>query len=145
MNSQQLLLINFIIILCLALYFILGRSKQKNKTTLDLKKKSEAPLPIAEHLDISPLIQDKLQTQSQPVAFEVKDVETQIISKKEIVFFIYNGHEWEAHEVLGLESGVSLEIATQHYQNLIKTADPSTFEFYEAAFSAILKLKSSKW
>jgi len=66
-------------------------------------------------------------------------------SGKEIVFFVYNGHEWEAHEVLGLKSGVTLEEATRHYQNLIKTSDPSTFEFFEAAFTAILRLKSHKW
>ena len=55
------------------------------------------------------------------------------------IYFLYNGHEWEVHEVLGLPMGSSLQIATSQYQNLIKTSDPSTFEFYDAAYSAILK------
>ncbi len=66
-------------------------------------------------------------------------------SGDEIVYFVFNGHEWEAHEVLGIECGSSLEKITAHYQNLIKTSDPSTFEFYEAAYSAVLKLRNPKW
>ena len=56
---------------------------------------------------------------------------------------MYNGHEWEAFEVLGLPKACDIPTATSHYQNLIKTSDPSTFEFYELAYSAILKAKQN--
>lgn len=57
------------------------------------------------------------------------------------VYFVYNGHEWESHEVLGIPVGANLQHATQIYQQLIKTSDPSAFEFYEAAFNSILKTR----
>ncbi|MGZ3690039.1 MAG: hypothetical protein ACXVAX_00960 [Pseudobdellovibrio sp.] len=137
MNSQQLLLINFLIIGALVLYFVLGRSKHKQKAILDVKQESQS----FEEVKVEKTEQGESIVSA---VVEIKE-ETKKVSSKEIVFFVYNGHEWEAHEVLGLKSGVSLEEATRHYQNLIKTSDPSTFEFFEAAFSAILRLKSSKW
>ena len=67
---------------------------------------------------------------------------TKDTSLQSAVNFIYNGHEWEAYEVLGLPKGSNLQITTSHYQNLIKTSDPSTFEFYETAYLTILKTRS---
>lgn len=56
-------------------------------------------------------------------------------------YFVFNGHEWDAYEVLGLSRESNLPTITSHYQNLIKTSNPSTFEFYDAAYSSILKTK----
>ena len=66
-----------------------------------------------------------------------------LIQKAASVFFMFNGHEWEAFEVLGLPKGCDIQAATGHYQNLIRTSDPSTFEFYELAYSAILKSRKA--
>ena len=140
-NSQQFLLFYFVIIAGLTVYFLSARSKSKQRTLLDLSK-------IENHADstekgASSVAQpdDKAFEKAKSVTPAVESVR----AKKEIVYFAYNGHEWEAHEVLGLESGVSLSEATQHYQNLIRKSDPSTFEFYDAAFAAILKLKRNQW
>ena len=65
-------------------------------------------------------------------------------AKEKSIYFVYNGHEWECHDVLGMPRGASLKEATEKYQHLIKTSDPSTFPFYEAAFEAILKRKGTK-
>ena len=145
-NSQLLLLINFLIFAALLLYFFSGRSRQSGRSMLDLARKnsqeeiSSPPAP-GEPVTLQPA------SEPQPEVIEVasKPVKSAKFDKKEIVYFVYNGHEWEAHEVLGLKSGGTLEEATRHYQDLIKSSDPSTFEFYEAAFSAILKLKRPKW
>ena len=206
MNSQQLLFINFIIFGLLVFYFLIGRSKHKQRAVLDLKKsqtdrveaksqpnqfkeaqnESQAQVDKADNELTEPKevaqLAHEVTTQLEPdIKIEIKtEIELKsldvLISKeeplletpindenkntnikqlksnnsdkklqKEIVYFMYNGHEWEAHEVLGLKAGVTLEEATAHYQNLIKRSDPSTFEFYEAAFSAILKLKSPRW
>lgn len=53
--------------------------------------------------------------------------------------FVYNGHDWEAFEVLGLPAGAKLAAVTQRYQELLRTADRAQMEFYEAAYRAILK------
>ena len=52
---------------------------------------------------------------------------------------MYNGHEWGAYEVLGSDPGETIDKTTQQYQHLLKTSDPSTFDFYEAAYNAILR------
>lgn len=57
------------------------------------------------------------------------------------VFFMYNGHEWEAHQVLGIPQGANLEMATQAYQEALQSADPSSYEFLECAHAAIMKQK----
>lgn len=153
-NSQLLLLINFLIVTGLVMYFLTARSKRKQSGILDVRKQPDAPQHDTKlKFELKPEVGSAATPvkSSKPLP-EIKKVDPKNVhieepsfSKKEIVYFIYNGHEWEAHEVLGLESGVSLPEATQHYQNLIKTSDPSTFEFYDAAFAAILKLKRTKW
>jgi hypothetical protein len=55
------------------------------------------------------------------------------------IYFMYNGHEWEAHEVLGVPAASQMPAVTEMYQKLILTSDPSTFQFYEAAYQSILK------
>jgi type IV secretory pathway VirB10-like protein len=58
------------------------------------------------------------------------------------IFFVYNGHEWECHEVLGIPPGSSVLVATEMYQSLVKTSDPSTIEINESAYLAILKKRT---
>lgn len=54
-------------------------------------------------------------------------------------FFMYNGHDWDAYLVLGVPAGSTLPAVTQAYQDLIKKSDPNSYEFFEAAYQAILK------
>jgi hypothetical protein len=150
-NSQQLLIINFIIFAVLVLFFLLGRSKHKQNTTLNLKsqpeKSKEENLAEPRAVQVTPVPeiqrQAKIATQIQPEPSQARDVTPK--NPKEVVYFMFNGHEWEAHEVLGIKSGSGIDQVTKHYQHLIKTSDPSTFEFYDAAFTAILKLKGNRW
>ena len=53
------------------------------------------------------------------------------------VLFMYNGHDWEAHDVLGVPQGSNMHMITMNYQNLIKNSDPSSFSFYEAAYKVL--------
>lgn len=55
------------------------------------------------------------------------------------VLFMYNGHDWDAYEVLGVPAGAGLPTVTARYQELIRGADKGQLEFYEAAYQAILK------
>lgn len=61
--------------------------------------------------------------------------------KKLNVLFMYNGHDWDAYQVLGLPAGCSLELVTEQYQQLIRGADSAKIEFYECAYLAILGKK----
>lgn len=124
------------------LYFFLGRSKGKQKPTqLNMRAQSNE-----KKMDSSS--DEERASTARNVSKYEKLAEAPLKlshnSQKQntAIFFVYNGHEWEAYEVLGLPRGSTLAITTTHYQHLIKTSDPSTFEFFEAAYSAILKTKS---
>jgi hypothetical protein len=53
------------------------------------------------------------------------------------VIFNFNGHSWDAYEVLGLPAGSSPENVEKAYREGIKNVDPSSRSFFEAAFHAI--------
>ncbi|WP_413288363.1 hypothetical protein [Bdellovibrio sp. HCB337] len=57
------------------------------------------------------------------------------------ILFNYNGHTWDAFEVLGLPAGSSLVDVTKAYQNMLKTSDPESHQFLETAFKTILAKK----
>lgn len=148
MNSQQLFFINLILGLILLVYFWLGRSsKQKPPTRLNLKAQpTEEPVLKASTLaSVSSSTQPAQMTGSVPAAAVldaevVSETRTTANKSRELnLYFMYNGHDWEAHDVLGIPRGASLPMATQAYQELVKKSDPSTFEFFEAAYNTILK------
>lgn len=123
------------------LYFVFGRSKPKQPTVLNLKSaaKPDEKGPADEKSDAIRMVEAKDVTPPK----NDKPTEKRLIQKSSPVFFMYNGHEWEAFEVLGLPKGCDIQSATSHYQNLIRTSDPSTFEFFELAYSAILKSRQN--
>ncbi|MGZ3721897.1 MAG: hypothetical protein ACXVA9_03130 [Bdellovibrionales bacterium] len=53
------------------------------------------------------------------------------------VVFNYNGHSWDAYEVLGLPAGSSPEKVDEAYRSSIKTVDAGSRSFLEAAYRAI--------
>ncbi len=118
-------------------YFVFFRAKPKEPTRLNLRADSA---PINDILTEVRERQAKGPGVIAPYDRPLLQIEP---PKKFEVFFIYNAHEWEAHEVLSLPMGASFQQVTERYQVLIKTSDASSFEFYEAAFKAILKRKES--
>lgn len=70
---------------------------------------------------------------AQPIA--EKERKTKTLN----VLFLYNGHDWDAYQVLGLPAGTSLAMVTDRYQQLVKGVEGGQLEFYEAAYQAILK------
>jgi hypothetical protein len=53
------------------------------------------------------------------------------------VVFNFNGHSWDAYEVLGLPAGSSPESVEKAYRAAIKTVDAGSKTFLEAAYHAI--------
>jgi len=87
----------------------------------------------------------KAKTNSEPLVLEpeIKQVVMREPERSLGVLFMYNGHDWEAHQVLGVPQGASMHQITVVYQELIKKSEPSSFEFFEAAYNA-LALKHKK-
>ncbi len=53
------------------------------------------------------------------------------------VIFQYNGHSWDAFEVLGVPAGSSKGEAERMFDRLVKIADQDQLKFYKAAIDAI--------
>lgn len=149
-NSQQLLFINFIIFVLIVLFFTLGRSKAKPPVKLDLKNpKPKEPSSSAKQSETTVADSVREVGPQNSVSVEAPKIVAPIMppplalgaNKTGRTHFVYNGHEWDAHEVLGLNRDCTVKEATAHYQHLIKTSDPSVFEFYESAYFSILKAK----
>lgn len=152
MNSQLLLYINIFLGVVFVLYFLLGRGKQKQPTKLNVKAnedftksiiKKNAPSQVLKANNFKPGAPD------HPAKMTVLEPENVIELKAHrarnlCIYFVYNGHEWEAHEVLGVPPGSSMHQVTEAYQKLIVTSDPSTFEFYESSYQAILKKRKDR-
>ncbi len=139
MNSQLLLYINIFIGIVFVLYFLLSRGKRPGPTKLNVKANEDFSKSIIK----TQQIKSNPGTMAEP-KMTVLDPENVIqmkthVAKNLSIYFVYNGHEWEAHEVLGVPAGAALPAVTSAYQKLIITSDPSTFEFFESAYQAILR------
>jgi hypothetical protein len=55
------------------------------------------------------------------------------------VFFNWNGHTWDAHEVLGLPAGASRDKVVQAFHAARARAGRGSLPFLQAAADAILK------
>lgn len=55
--------------------------------------------------------------------------------------FQFNGHDFEAYEVLGLAAGSSHENVEKAYQQILITHSPDTLEIYRMAYETILRQK----
>jgi len=124
-------------------FFFVGRKAAK-PTKLNMKAKSNSgPLILdpEKHNSlpastISPPGPHLAQLSNTSGSFEA-DSRSSAQERSLGVLFMYNGHDWEAHQVLGLPQGASMHQITVTYQELIKKSDPSTFEFFEAAYTAL--------
>jgi hypothetical protein len=53
------------------------------------------------------------------------------------IVFNYNGHSWDAYEVLGLPAGSAPEKVEEAYRESLKNPDAGNKAFCEAAYQAI--------
>lgn len=145
MDSQQLFYFNLIIGVLFLAYFIFGRAKQKPPTQLNMRApktkldiQTDNPVLAKDQTrqaQISEPKQSILEPEMKPAAKPTKSLS---------IFFMYNGHDWEAHQVLGIPQGAGVEAATKAYQDLLKTSDPSSYDFLESAFNAIFKKRRNE-
>ncbi|HPI39962.1 MAG TPA: hypothetical protein PLJ21_04110 [Pseudobdellovibrionaceae bacterium] len=125
MDNPFVLLTLLVFIFISVFFWSAGASIKKNKITqLNLKATDSAPVLIAENR--TPLVDMNLK----PV-------------KELSVYFNYNDHSWEAHEVLGVPIGAPLVLITEAYQKAIRETSGSSHDFLEVAYMSLLKKKKS--
>ncbi|MEI7973341.1 MAG: J domain-containing protein [Bdellovibrio sp.] len=99
----------------LGLLFWLGRSPSALRPTrLNLKARSSS--------------EKELRPEEVPKGFRILNV-----------VFVWNGHPWDAFEVLGVPAGSSLQEVETSYRDLVQKTDAQSRPFLDAAFTSILE------
>lgn len=109
MDPAQFLILNGLVVIALAVFFFMGRSKKHNPTSLNLRK-----------------------TQFTPVK------EMDINDEEELnVYFNFNGHMWDAYEIIGVPAGSPLSDVEMAYIKSRNRIDEESKEILEMAYAAI--------
>ncbi len=141
MTSQQFLLISFIFAVILgAWYWASSRRNQNRPSMLDMSKPTTLKTEVPE---LGVKLQEQLKKHPRKYGqadFSSPQKVTKDFSQEKNlnVLFNYNGHTWDAYEVLGIPAGAPLHLVTQAYQREISKQDPTSHPFLQAAYQAIL-------
>jgi hypothetical protein len=133
MSSQAFFWVNVGLGLFLILIFLFGKRGVVAPSLLNLRKRSSGS-PHA-----STIVTRSVETQAESTVraagggSAVKDLNA---------IFMYNGHSFDAYEVLGLPAGSSVEMAQMHLQKALQK-NGSDRLFLEAAFNAIRSLRGA--
>ncbi|RYZ77083.1 MAG: hypothetical protein EOP05_03015 [Proteobacteria bacterium] len=164
-SGVQVLILNGLVVTLVVLSFLVLRRAPKPPVKLDLRSDGKTPKPkdflraVQEELradidDKTPTaairgkFQDpRTQTARKPVGWDnyvprnrsvYGGREMQAVQEKSLnIFFNWNGHAWDAYEVLGIPAGASLETALQAFERAKAQADKETAPFLRAAYEAI--------
>lgn len=133
MNSQDFLIVNVICAALFILWYWRGReSTIKKPTTMNMHAPDSAPLIIPPENAVS--------LASPTFARSAIDTSAAGVARAKTlnVIFNYNGHSWDAYEVLGVPAGSQLRNVTAAYQLALRNSDPESHSFLETAYKSIL-------
>lgn len=138
MNSQLFFFLNLAIGAGFLFWFLAGRKAPGSQPTpLGSPKRPAAPPPKLRVVPAEPVVEQNRAAEKDAGA---EERDRRIANAKSLnVPFLYNGHDWDAYQVLGIPAGASLPLVTKRYQDLLKDSVGGQREFYEAAYAAILK------
>lgn len=122
---QNFLYVNGAILVLLVAYMFLWRPRAKKPSRLTLSetgKKRKLDVPSGHPANERVLSEDSAVRRARELN----------------VIFQFNGHDFDAHEVLGIDAGSSREAVENAYRKLLETSDPSAHEFYRLAYKAIV-------
>lgn len=132
MSSQAFLWVNLGLGLLVVLLFVIGRKGITAPSKLNLRKGLGGSSSQEKSVVKSDVGAGKASVhfQSKPLdPFEAK-------MKNLNVMFMYNGHNFDAYEVLGIPAGSRLEVAQKAFEQAVRKSG-SDRDFLEAALSAI--------
>ncbi|KHD89413.1 MAG: hypothetical protein OM95_03325 [Bdellovibrio sp. ArHS] len=127
MNSQDFLTLNLVGAGAFVFWYLLSRGGSRRPTQLNMAAKDSAPS----------LITSEEPPQTLEPSRRHPDVEHKKV-KSLNVMFNYNGHSWDAYEVLGVPAGASIKLVTEAYQTALRRCDRESIEFIETAYKTIL-------
>jgi hypothetical protein len=128
-SLENFLGINGIFVILLLLFFWSSRNSSLKPSKLTFAKGSNQSEPKM----------SQTTTNTKDLAL---DADENIGERVLNIMFVYNGHSWDAFEVLGLPAGSNLATAQVAHERLILHCDKSSRELYDRALNAI-KVKSN--
>jgi hypothetical protein len=131
MTSQELFWICAIVAAVLSMSFVLGKKGYMRPSPLDLRKGNKSSQP--------PGTSGLVKASQNVVHFKTRSAEEITEGKSLNVIFMFNGHNFDAFEVLGLPAGAKPEAVRKAYELMRKQTTKDSQEFIEAAYQAILK------
>jgi len=113
MSSNQFLIFNGLVVLLVVASFLMLLTKKAEPTKLNLRKGNK---PSREEAGLDFGGEEELN-----------------------ILFNYNGHLWDAFEVLGVPAGSGLEMIERAYEQSVNSMDRSSRELIDLAYQAILQ------
>lgn len=136
MNSQLIVVVQVLIAILFVLWIVSRRGSGPKTTVLNLKDTGEKQTPPTKRsppTQSSPA-QAPLTRKLEPVPFSD---DTEVKAKVLNVFFMWNGHGWDAYEVFGLPAGAPIEMVRARYNELQSESDEGQRMFLREALKAI--------
>lgn len=137
MNSQDFLTVNIVGAGAFILWYVLQRGGGKRPTRLDMNARDSAP-PLITPAEQNPPSNAPVERASMAASSLTHPDLVGKKTKSLNVMFNYNGHSWDAYEVLGVPAGASIKTVTDAYQTSLRRCDKESVEFLETAYKAIL-------
>ncbi len=135
MNSQDFLTLNLIGAGAFLFWYLVSRGGSPRPTQLNMKAKDSAPPRV------NPLPPQKDLAEVRSRSVGAASTQAEVSPKSLNVIFNYNGHSWDAYEVLGVPAGANIRIVTEAYQTAVRRCEKESVEFLETAYKAILNRK----
>lgn len=137
--QRHFLILNALVVTFVILSFFFTRKGPRSPVKLRLKgEEGEKSVPTSVHASSHP--------KGRPSGWENYRPRTgsksaQVVSEEKNLnaMFNWNGHSWDAYEVLGLPAGSSREAAHLAFDKLSAQCDAESLPFLRAAYEAILK------
>ncbi|MCB0365366.1 MAG: hypothetical protein H6624_08580 [Bdellovibrionaceae bacterium] len=134
-NVKDFLILNGVV-LTLVLFYLLRR-RPRSGMRLSLKSGQVDGAAQASGAGSTISIGSKSPVESEVLEDEPAQRRTQV-GKSLNVIFNYNGHSWDAYEVLGLPAGSSIEKVKAAFEESLAQVDPESRVFIETAYRAIV-------
>lgn len=138
MNSQDFLTLNLVGAGAFILWYLVSRGGSRRPTRLNMHAKDSAPILMNAEPVLSQQVQECTPVHRTSEVLKAATEAPVSRAKSLNVMFNYNGHSWDAYEVLGVPAGASLQIVTEAYQRALLSTDTVSTDFLETAYRAIL-------
>ncbi len=138
MNSQDFLTLNLVGAGAFIFWYLVSRGGPRRPTKLNMKASDSAPPLMDEPKMPVKASYAKERSYTSSNSGSNKGFNTELKPKTLNVMFNYNGHSWDAYEVLGVPAGSSMKTVTEAYQSAIRKCEKDSIEFLETAYNSIL-------